>query len=218
MRNLSTKKPISEEVYDKIKMKILKNILEPGERLVEMELAKELSVSRTPVREALKQLEQDGLVIYYPRKGSIVSEVSVEDALELYQVRESLEGLAVKIVCLNISRKEIRDLEEIVKEMKDSIILKDHIKLKGLHGKWSEAIISMANNKYLKSTMISLYENLGRTSRVSLYYWEQSVLAYEETKHILDSIIKGDEEESERLAKLHVRNAKERYLSTIKKN
>lgn len=218
MRNVSNKKPISEEVYEKIKMKILKNILEPGERLVEMELAEELSVSRTPVREALKQLEQDGLVTYYPRKGSIVSEVSVEDALELYEVRECLEGLAVKIVCLNISRKEIRDLEEIVKEMKDSINLKNHAQLKILHGQWSEAIISMANNKYLKSTMISLYENLGRISRVSLYYWEQSVIAYKETEGILGSIIKGDVEESERLAKLHVRNAKDRYLSTIKKD
>ena len=217
MRNISAKKPISEVVYEKIKRKILKNILEPGERLVEMELAEELSVSRTPVREALKQLEQDGLVTYYPRRGSVVSEVSVEDALELYEVRECLEGLAVKIVCLNISRKEIRDLEEIVKKMKDSIELKDQLQLKKLHGQWSDAIIGMANNKYLKSTMMSLYENLGRTSRVSLYYWEQSLMAYEETEDILESIIKGDIEESERLAKLHVRNAKDRYLSTIKK-
>ncbi len=213
---MNSKKPISEEVYEKIKMKILKNILVPGERLIELELAEDLSVSRTPVREALKQLEQDGLITYYPRKGSIVSEVSVEDALELYEVREYLEGLAVKIVCLNISRKEIRTLEEIVKEMENQINLKDHEKLKKLHAQWSEAIINMADNKYLRTTMISLYENLGRISRVSLYYWEQSTIAYKEIKHILESIIEGDEKESEELARVHVRNAKDRYLSNIK--
>ena len=216
MRNSSAKKPISEQVYDNIKMKILKNILEPGERLIELEIAEELSVSRTPIREALKQLEQDGLITYYPRKGSIVSEVSVDDALELYEVREYLEGLAVKIVCLNISRKEIRVLEDIVNDMEIQINLKDHEKLKKLHGEWSRAIINMSDNKYLTSTMISLYENLGRISRVSLYYWDQSKIAYEEIKNILDSIIEGDELESERLAKLHVKNAKERYLSNIK--
>ncbi|MGN9166044.1 GntR family transcriptional regulator [Tissierellaceae bacterium HCP3S3_D8] len=217
MRGIRIKQPISQEVYEKLKSDILENILEPGERLVEMDIAKELNVSRTPVREALKQLEQDGLVTYFPRRGSIVSEISIEDALELYEVREYLEGLSVKLICLNINRKDIRALEEIVNLMDKGIEDRDYDSLYKLHSQWTETITKLTTNRYLRDQMIALFENLDRLRRISLYDMKQTVMACEETKSILQAIIDGDEEESERLARQHVKNARERFMTNIKR-
>lgn len=208
-------KPISEEVYLELKSKILQNILKPGERLVETDIAQELQVSRTPVREALKLLEQENLVTYYPRRGSVVSEISIEDALELYEVREFIEGLAARLICMSISRKNIMLLEEIVENMEKSIQKEDHENLYKLHARWSETVIELTTNKYLKNQMIVLYENLGRLRKVSLYNWKHTIAAYEETKNTLQAIIGGNEDESEKKARLHVRKAKERFIANM---
>lgn len=212
------KKTISGQVYEKLKIDILNNILKPGEKLVESEIAEECEVSRTPVREALKLLEQDGLVTYFPRRGSIVSEISVNDALELYEVREYLEGLAIKLICLNLNRKDIKKFEEIVFEMEKSIKEKNYENLYKLHSNWTETIIDLTKNKYLKDQMIVLFEKLDRLRRISLYNNKHTSEAYEETRDILQAIIDGDELESEKLARQHVKNAKERFIANIREN
>lgn len=218
MESEYNKKPMSERVYDKLKIDILNNKLKPGEKLIETDIAEEFDVSRTPIREALKQLEQDGLITYFPQRGSVVSEISIEDALELYEVREYLEGLSIKLICLNVNRKEIKKFEEIILEMEESIGKKDYEKLYKLHSDWTETIIQLTVNKYLKTQMIGLFENLERLRRISLYNIKHTTVAYEETRDILQAIIDGDELESERLARLHVRNARKRFIANINEN
>lgn len=210
-----SRKPISLKVYEKIKLDIIDNKLKPGEKLIELDIAADLKVSRTPVREALKQLEQEGLVTYFPRRGSIVSQISIEDAMEIYEVREYLEGLSIKLICLNIRRKDIRELQNIVKEMEESIAELDYDRLYKLHSKWTDSVIELTVNKYLKVQMISLYQNLGRLRRVSLFQKKHAQQAFEETKDILQAIIDGDEMKSERLARQHVRNASKRFIENI---
>ena len=89
-------KPIREKVFLSLREAILKGYLKSGERLVEKELAEKMGVSRTPIREALRKLDLEGLVLYTPRKGVIVAGVSAKDALEIYPVRAVLEGLAAR--------------------------------------------------------------------------------------------------------------------------
>lgn len=208
---------LSNEVYNILKAKIISNELDPGDRLVETDIAKNLQVSRTPIREALKQLEQDGLVTYYPRRGSVVSEISVKDALEMYEVREVIEGLAVRLLCMNINRKDIQSLEEIVLDMEERIKSEDYDSLLNLHSKWNSRIMDLTKNKYLKNQMIGLYENLGRLRRISLYNLKDLKSACEEIKKILQGITDGDEDQCQQLAGLHVRNAKERFLANVKR-
>ena len=215
MTSIRLKKPISEEVYNIIKSKILSNDLIPGQRLVETDIAQKLKVSRTPIREALKQLEHDGLITYYPRRGSVVSEMSIDDAIAIYEVREALESLAVRLLCMNVTRKDIKLLEQIVLDMEDSIQKEEFEILKDLHGKWTDAIIQLTTNNYLKNQMITLYENLGRLRKVSLFNVKHSLEAYKETKATLQSVIDGDEKESEKLAKIHVRNARKRFMENV---
>lgn len=218
MKGSKIKQPVSHKVYEKLKSDILENKLRPGERLIEADIADELEVSRTPVREALKQLEQDGLVTYFPRRGSIVSEVSVEDALELYEVREYLEGLSVRLICLNVNRRDIKGFEDIINSMEIGIQENDYESLYRLHSQWTETIIDFTTNRYLREQMICLFENLDRLRRISLYDMEQTVLACQETKDILQAIVDGDVDESERRARLHVRNARDRFMTNIQRN
>lgn len=210
-----SKLSMSEKVYIKIKNDILDNKLKPGEKLIEENLAEELNVSRTPVREALKQLDQDGLITYYPRRGSVVSQISIKDAQELYEVREALEGLAIKLICLNIDTQSLKILEDLVASMEEATLRNDYEKVKLLHSQWTEAILSLTKNDLLKSYLMSVTKNLGRLRKISLYEPEQSIDAYKETKDILRAIINNDSDESERLARLHVRNARKRFEKNL---
>ncbi len=206
MKSLKSNMSMSEIVYLKLKSDILENRLKPGVKLVEENLANEFNVSRTPVREALKQLDQDGLITYFTRKGSIVSQISLKDAQELYEVREVLEGLAIKQICLSMDSQSLRILEDIVAKMDEAIENNDYEMIKILHSQWTEAILSL-----VKNNLVAITKNLVRLRKISLFETTQSIDAYRETKNILNAIIKSDADESENLARLHVRNAKKRF-------
>ncbi|TKC19465.1 GntR family transcriptional regulator [Robertmurraya kyonggiensis] len=106
-------------VTTKLREVILRGEFEDGERLVQEEWAEKLGVSRMPIREALKQLEVEGLVRIEPRRGAIVTPISVEDIEEIYQLRALLEGEAVEKSLPNLSKEHIEDLENICEQMKD---------------------------------------------------------------------------------------------------
>lgn len=213
----STKPKISmsEQVYENIKKDILENRLKPGEKLVEENLARENNVSRTPVREALKQLDQDGLITYFPRRGYFVSQISMKDMQELYDVREVLEGLAIKRICLDIDEKGIKTLENIISSMDIAIVNNDYTAMERLHSKWTEATLEMTNNDLLKSYLMAVTKNLSRLRKISLHKPLQTIDAYRETKDIMNAILNNNPEESERLARLHVRNAKNRFEKNL---
>lgn len=213
--NFKSKISMSERVYQRIKSDILENKLKPGEKLIEENLANEFNVSRTPVREALKQLDQDGLITYYPRRGSVVSQISMKDAQELYEIREVLEGLAIRRICMEINSHNIKILERIITNMDKAIESNDYSTMEKLHRDWTEATLEMTNNELLKSYLLSVTKNLGRLRKISLYRPVQSIDAYKETKDIYNAIANNDPDESERLAKLHVKNARKRFEKNL---
>lgn len=212
------KKPMGEKVYNVLRKEILENKLKPGEKLIEMDISDRLKVSRTPVREALKQLEQEGLAIYYPRRGSVVSEISIQDALDFYEVREYLEGLALKKICLETSRNDIMDLGEIISKMSAYIEEKNYKPLYEIHVNWTEAIIELIKNPYLKEQMENILINLDRYRGVSLFSEKHILKASKETRLIYEALESGDEKKSERLAMEHVRNAKGRFIENIEES
>jgi holo-ACP synthase len=213
--NFKSKISMSEKVYQRIKSDILDNKLKPGEKLIEENLANEFNVSRTPVREALKQLDQDGLITYYPRRGSVVSQISMKDAQELYEIREVLEGLAIRRICMEVNSHNIKLLDNIITSMDKAIESNDYSSMEKLHRNWTEATLEMTNNELLKSYLLSVTKNLGRLRKISLYRPVQSIDAYKETKDIYNAIANNDPDESERLAKLHVRNARKRFEKNL---
>lgn len=218
MSKLYRKKPMGEKVYNILRKEILENKLKPGEKLTEMEISNRLKVSRTPVREALKQLEQEGLANYYPRRGSVVSEISIQDALDFYEVREYLEGLALKKLCLETSRNDILELGKIISKMDGYIEEENYKPLYKIHVEWTEAIIELIENRYLREEMESILVNLDRYRGVSLFSEKHILQASKETRQIYEALEAGDEKKSEKLAMEHVRNARERFLENIEES
>ena len=110
--NMDDYKPLRDLVFENLREAILKGDLNPGDRLMEVQLANKLGVSRTPVREAIRKLELEGLVIMLPRKGAYVADMSLKDIIEVLEIRASLEGLAAYLASERMSDEDIKKLEE----------------------------------------------------------------------------------------------------------
>lgn len=209
-------KPIREVVLEELRRAIFNNMLKPGDRLVEISIAEAMGVSRTPVREALRQLELEDLAVNTPRKGTIVQGISYDRAMEMYEIREVLEGLATKLACLNISRIKINELKELLENMEHNIINKDVNKVYYLNQRWNEIILEACNNELLVKKVSDLYEQLRRLTVFSLYDENLQRSAMNEYSFIVEAIEKGDENKAENLAREHVRKAKNRFTVVYK--
>lgn len=149
-------------VYRDLKEKILKNKLLPGDKLIEMEIASELDVSRTPVREALKKLENDGLVTSFPRKSYIVSKISVKEAKNLYIVRKSLEPLCVELLAEKGFGKNTKYFQEINEELGVAIDNGEEELAQNLIIEWNLALVKSLNNEILYEVMTMVNKRLYR--------------------------------------------------------
>lgn len=116
--NLDNYKPLRDVVFENLREAILEGKLKPGQRLMEVQLAEQLGVSRTPVREAIRKLELEGLVVMLPRKGAYVANMSLKDIMDVLEVRASLEGLAAYLAAERISDEDIKKLKDISEEFK----------------------------------------------------------------------------------------------------
>lgn len=104
--------PLRDVVFNTLRQAILKGELKPGERLMEIQLANKLGVSRTPIREAIRKLELEGLVLMIPRKGAEVAEITEKSLRDVLEVRQALEKLAVQLACDQITKTQIREIKE----------------------------------------------------------------------------------------------------------
>lgn len=210
-------RPIREIVLKEIRNAIFENKLKPGDRLVENVIASSMGVSRTPVREALRQLEIEGLAVNVPRKGTLVKGISIDDAMEIYDLREVLEGLAVRLACLNISRVEIRRLKEIIDIMEVNMRANNSVEYFKAHFEFNNIILNATKNKRLVEQMQHIYEYLKSLRKISLVDESNREDVLLEHKKIVDSIDLGDEKLAEQQARIHVTNAKQRFIASYAK-
>jgi len=127
--NVSNLKPIRDMIYDSIRQAIFEGELKAGDRLVEKELAEKMKVSRTPIREALRKLEAEGLIRHVPRKGVVVKDFTKEEIIEIYSIRQALEALAITYTIKNITKEEIKKLKDIINKMRELTDKDDTINL-----------------------------------------------------------------------------------------
>lgn len=209
-------RPIREIVLREIRNAIFDNKLKPGDRLTENVIASSMGVSRTPVREALRQLEIEGLAVNVVRKGTLVKGISIEDAVEIYDLREVLEGLAVRLACLNISRMETRRLKDILDIMECSSKENNYTEYIKAHAEFNEIILNASKNKRLIEQMQNIYEYLKTLRKVSLTDLNKRQDVLIEHKKIIEFIDSGNEDLAEVQAKQHVVNAKKRFIESYK--
>ena len=113
--------PLRDVVFYTLRQAILKGELEPGERLMEMQLAEQLGVSRTPIREAIRKLELEGLVLMIPRRGAIVAKITEKDLRDVLEVRSSLERLSTELACERMKEDTIVELRKAQEAFKEAL-------------------------------------------------------------------------------------------------
>lgn len=154
--------PLRDEVFNTLRERILKGALKPGERLMEIHLANQLGVSRTPIREAIRMLELEGLVKMVPRKGAQVAKISREDLQDVLEVRKALDTLAVKLACERITEDEITKLKMAEEEFERVLKVGDTTQIAEADVAFHDVIQVASKNKRLKSMISNLAERIYR--------------------------------------------------------
>ena len=154
--NMNEYLPLRDVVFNTLRQAILRGELKPGERLMEIQLANKLGVSRTPIREAIRKLELEGLVLMIPRKGAEVADITEKSLRDVLEVRKALEELAVQLTCDKITKEQIRELEQAAEQFKKTLKSNDITEI-------AEADVRFHDIKYLATDnqkLILLLNNL----------------------------------------------------------
>jgi DNA-binding GntR family transcriptional regulator len=192
------------KVFQQIREDILSGKYKDGEELREISLGEELGVSRTPVREALRQLELEGLVKIIPNKGAYVTGISDKDIRDIYVIRSYLEGLAARWACEKISGSEIDSLEEIVFLSEFHAKKKHYEQLVELDNKFHESIYRASGSKILEHELTTFHHYLERIRKESLKKEQRALQSNEEHLAILEAMRKRDGDLAEKLAHEHI--------------
>ena len=154
--------PLRDVVYNTLREAILKGELKPGERLMELQLASKLGVSRTPIREAIRMLELEGLAVTIPRKGAEVAKMTVKDMEDVLEVREALDELAAKIACNKITEEQLQALSKVKDAFEESTKTTDIKQIAMYDEKLHDVIYESTGNVRLVNLLNNLREQIYR--------------------------------------------------------
>lgn len=154
--------PLREVVFQTLRQAILKGDLKPGERLMEISLANRLGVSRTPIREAIRKLELEGLVVMVPRKGAQVAQITRQELRDVLEVRKSLEELAIKKACERITGEELKELESVSQKFGKALKAGDLMAMAEADVQFHEIIYNATHNRRLVQLLHNLREQMYR--------------------------------------------------------
>ena len=209
--------PLRDVVFNTLRQAILKGELKPGERLMEIQLANKLGVSRTPVREAIRKLELEGLVLMIPRKGAEVAEITRQDMEDVLEVRTALEELAVKDACDHITDAQLSELKKASNEFKKALLEgKDLVTCADADMHFHDVILSATNNRRLIQMLNNLSEQMYRYRFEYIKDFSQHDRVVEEHKVIYQAIVKKDKETASNMAKVHIDNQKKAIIRQIR--
>ncbi|CAH2211802.1 GntR family transcriptional regulator [Tepidibacter aestuarii] len=215
---LENYKPLREIVFEYLRESILKGKLEPAQRLMEVQLAEQLGVSRTPVREAIRKLELEGLVVMLPRKGAYVADVSLKDIIEVLEIRAALEGLAASVAAERMSDEDLEKLELISYQFKKSLengdidmMVKKDIELHDL-------IFNSTNNQKLIQINNSLREQVYRFRVTYISDHDTSKNLVKEHEDIIQAICNRDSKGAMQKSTEHMENAQNFIIEKSRRN
>ena len=213
LSDYSAEGSLTWRVYHAIRLAIINGEYKPGDNLIETRLAGELGVSRTPVREALRQLELEELVLSVPNKGAVVVGVSEKDIDDIYEIRSLLEGLCARWAAERITPAEMGRLQEIVELMGMYAHKNDHEKLTRLDTDFHDAVYRACDSRVLRHTLMALTHNSFRARMVSLRDSERAKETVREHREILNAIEEKAGERAKRLMIAHVRKARRHVVT-----
>ena len=200
--------PLRDVVFNTLRQAILRGELKPGERLMEIQLANKLGVSRTPIREALRKLELEGLVNMVPRKGAEVADITEKSLRDVLEVRKALEELSVQLACEKITEEEIEELKRVAERFKDTLNDQDVTKI-------AEADVAFHDVIYTATDNQKLIEQMYRYRVEYLKKEEAYPQLIAEHEELIDNISKRNKEEATRIMCEHIDNQVATVINVI---
>jgi DNA-binding GntR family transcriptional regulator len=215
--NLDSYKPLRELVLDAIREAIINGDLKPRERLMEIQMAEELGVSRTPIREALRKLELEGFIVMIPRKGAYVADISFKDIADVYEIRAALEGLAAALAAERITDEELDEMERYLVGKAEAIANNDMDKLVDVDTRFHELIYQASRNERLSNIISNLREQIQRCRTTSLSVPGRMQQSMQEHRAIVEAIQARDSQLARQMAQDHIENAENIMMESLKK-
>lgn len=199
-------------VFQRLRDDILSGRFADNEELKEVAIGEELGVSRTPVREAFRQLELEGLIRIVPNKGAYVTGITAKDVEDIYVMRSLLEGLCAKWAAANISKEQLDEMEENV-YLSEFHASKGHFdQMAEMDNRFHEIMYEASNSKMLEHQLKDFHQYVLRVRQKTLSKQQRSKASNEEHRQIMEAIKNHDGESAEKLANRHIINAYENMV------
>jgi len=208
---------LSQKVYRILKSKIIKGSLKQGSKLSECKIAKLMGISRTPVREAIRELSVNGFAKMNTNHGAVVTSLSHNDLIEAYQIRGVLEGFSARLASKKIRREEIRELESITKQMTIYAYKNDVLGFSEMDAEFHDLIVSICGNKRLVQIHNNLNEHVHKFRIKSLSVTGRLKSSLNEHLKIAEAIKKKDSEQADKLSQIHMNDVLSNILTLMNK-
>lgn len=208
--------PLRDVVFNTLRQAILTGELKPGERLMEIHLANKLGVSRTPIREAIRKLELEGLVTMIPRRGAEVAQITEKSMNDVLEVRRAVDALCVELACERITAEELERLKAACDEFAEQVKTKDVKKIAQADVALHNIIVEATGNQRLISLVNTLSEQMYRYRFEYIKDFTQHESLIEEHRVIYESIVKKDKKTAADAAKLHIDNQEKAIIAQIR--
>lgn len=214
--NMNAYLPLRDVVFNTLREAILKGELKPGERLMELQLASKLGVSRTPIREAIRMLELEGLAVTVPRKGAEVAKMTEKDMEDVLQIREALDELAVQIACKQITEEQLEKLKEAMDIFEESSKFNDVKKIAEADVSFHDVIYEATGNSKLVTLLSNLREQIYRYRVEYLKDEKNYPTLIQEHHDIYNGLLEGSKERGTEAMHRHVQNQAEAVKAIIR--
>ena len=198
--------PLRDVVFNTLRKAILKGELKPGERLMEIALAERLGVSRTPVREAMRKLESEGLVVMIPRRGAQVANITEKDLNDVLEVRIALENLSIENACMRMTEEQLEELWNAAKNFEATMAEGNLVKLAEADVAFHEVIYKSSDNRRLNQVLNNLREQIYRYRVEYLKDENNYPTLMKEHKDIVEGLVRKNKTQVTETMHQHVKN------------
>lgn len=206
---------LADQVFERLENDIIQGVYPKGEILTELKLVEQLGVSRTPIRDALRRLEQERLIAD-TGKGSLVLGITEDDLLDIMNIRQRIEGLAAYYATVNMTEEGRKELTHIVDLQEFYFSRHDADHLRQVDDEFHDAICLLSKRTVITDTLIPLHRKTRRYRRIAMEDRERTTKTTVEHRAIYDAIISGNAELAMELTTKHIENAKEHMLGRMK--
>ena len=208
--------PLRDVVFNTLRQAILRGELKPGERLMEIHLAEKLGVSRTPIREAIRKLELEGLVTMIPRRGAEVARITEKNLRDVLEVRRELDAFSCELACDRITKQEGEELYRACEEFAAATATRDATVIAAADVKLHDIIVNAAGNERLTEILNNLSEQMYRYRFEYIKDTSNYEKLVEEHRIIYESILKKDKQTAARTARVHIDNQERSILNLLR--